>query len=167
MKWPWKVTSWVVLWGSAIGARLTTLCISWMTALVKGRFFLSSMCTWRLPTTLLSSSRTWSGRWKAFVFMKKTSSHSVVRTAENVYWVSCGYLLTLYFWILGHEHKYPSQCSCRCVSATTKQIQNRYHKIFIVEVTVGNPRFLWVTTYQCIIQINLNRQLIIHYCNGA
>lgn len=62
MKWPWKVTSWLVLCGTDKGTMLASLCVSWMTASVKGRFFLSSTCTWRLPITLLSSSRTWSGR---------------------------------------------------------------------------------------------------------
>lgn len=38
------------------------LWVSWMTALVKDRFFLSPTCTWWLPITLLSPSRTWSER---------------------------------------------------------------------------------------------------------
>ncbi len=75
MRWPCKVTSWVVLCGIAKGAMLATLSVSWMTALVKGRFFLSSTCSWRLPVTLLISSWTWSGRWIAFVFLTSFNAH--------------------------------------------------------------------------------------------
>lgn len=64
MKKPCKVTSWVVLWGSAMGTMLASLWVSWMTASVKGRLFLSSTWTWRDPITLLSSSWTWSSRGK-------------------------------------------------------------------------------------------------------
>lgn len=148
MKWPWKVTSWVVLWGRDKGAMLASLCVSWMTALVNGRFFLSSTCTWRLPITLLSSSWTWSRRRKKLLFfMKRTSVWLGLYVFPWKLWISEA--PTLYLWILGHEQKSPSQCSCCCISASSKQIHNCVQKVFIVEVAVGNPRFLQEKTNQC------------------
>ncbi len=57
-------------------------------------------------------------------------------------------LLTLYFWILGHKQKSPSQCSCSCISAGNKEMRNCGRKVFIAEVTVG-PRFLQVKGNKC------------------
>ena len=57
-------------------------------------------------------------------------------------------LLTLYFWILGHKQKCPSQCSCCCISSSSKEIKDGIQKVFIVEVAVGNPRFLHVQMKQ-------------------
>jgi len=64
IKKPWKVTSVDVMWGREMGRILANLWVSWMTASLKGRLSLSSALTWRLPTTLLSSAWTWSGRRK-------------------------------------------------------------------------------------------------------
>lgn len=58
MKYPLKVVSRLVLWGRLKGTMLASLWVSWMTASMYGRFFLSSTRTWRFPTTLLSSSWT-------------------------------------------------------------------------------------------------------------
>lgn len=52
-------------------------------------------------------------------------------------------LLTLYFWILGHEEKSPSQSGSCCVSASTKQIEDSVYQTFIGEVTHA-ARFLQV-----------------------
>lgn len=62
MKYPWKVTSRLVLWGIDMGTMLASLCTSWMTASEYGRFLRSSTRTWRPPTTLASSSWTLSAK---------------------------------------------------------------------------------------------------------
>jgi len=50
--------------------------------------------------------------------------------------------LTLYLWILGHQQKTPSERRGRGVGAGGKQVHDRYHEVFIMEVAVGVPRFL-------------------------
>lgn len=54
----------------------------------------------------------------------------------------CLQLLTLYFGILGHQQKSPSQCCRRCVGAGGKEVLDRPHEVVIVEVTVGNTGLL-------------------------
>lgn len=61
MKYSWKVTSREAQ-RKTEGTVLAILCISWITASVYGRFFLSCRRTWRPPTTWLNSPWTLSMR---------------------------------------------------------------------------------------------------------